>query len=138
MSRTDLQARRLEPVFVDHFPEHLEAGRLYISIPYNTTGHLCACGCGAEVVAPLSPAQWRVTYDGRDITLHPSIGNWNIACHSHYWIDRGRIRWSNRFTPEEIARAQQRDEEALRHLSQEPPLTQHPWLKKLRKMLRRQ
>ncbi len=28
---------------------------LYISIPYVTAAHKCPCGCGEEIVTPLSP-----------------------------------------------------------------------------------
>jgi hypothetical protein len=55
---------RILPAFVEHFPSVMEPGVLYVSISYRTCGHLCCCGCGHEVVTPLSPAQWSVTYDG--------------------------------------------------------------------------
>lgn len=114
MTRRHTRVTRLEPVFVDQFSEQLEAGRLYISLSYNTTAHLCACGCGHEVVAPLSPAQWRFTYDGQHITLYPSIGSWNIPCQSHYWISNGQIRWASPFTPDRVRAARERDFEDVR------------------------
>ncbi|MEW1836919.1 DUF6527 family protein [Nonomuraea angiospora] len=46
---------RLDHRFVEHIPERLEPGELYISFPFATAAHLCACGCGKEVVIPLSP-----------------------------------------------------------------------------------
>ena len=51
--------------FVDSIPEELEDGVLYVSVPFGTVVHKCACGCGEEVVTPLGPAEWRLTYDGR-------------------------------------------------------------------------
>ena len=60
MSRID----RLEPEFVEEIPRELEAGKLYVSIPYTTATHLCCCGCGSEVVNAPHPAQWSLTYDG--------------------------------------------------------------------------
>jgi len=36
----------LKPEFVEYIPNMLEIGVLYISIPYQTASHLCACGCG--------------------------------------------------------------------------------------------
>ena len=38
--------------YVDFIPpvEDMKEGVLYISRPYKTTSHLCACGCGNEVV----------------------------------------------------------------------------------------
>lgn len=127
MTRRHKRATSLEPVFVDQFPEELEAAHLYISISYKTTAHLCACGCGHEVIAPLSPAQWRFTYDGQHITLHPSIGNWNIPCQSHYWISNGQIRWASLFTPERIRAAQERDLEDVRQQGEEQHGTRRPW-----------
>lgn len=91
--------------FVEHAPDHLDPGVLYISLPYKTMLHLCACGCGHEVVTPLSPTGWALIFDGETVSLHPSIGNWSFACQSHYWIDHGRVRWSWKWSEERIARA---------------------------------
>ncbi|XVQ15912.1 DUF6527 family protein [Spirillospora sp. CA-255316] len=80
--------------FVDHAPESLEAGVLYVSIPFASVLHLCCCGCGREVVTPLTPRDWRLVFDGETVTLEPSIGNWSFPCRSHYWIRRSTIRWA--------------------------------------------
>lgn len=88
--------------FVEHIPDQLDEGVLYVSIPFGTVVHLCACGCGEEVVTPLGPAEWQVTYDGRTVSLAPSIGNWGFPCRSHYWIDNGRVRWARGFSTEEV------------------------------------
>lgn len=103
----------LRPVFTETFPPTMDAGVLYISIPYRTCGHLCCCGCGQEVVTPLSPAQWSLTYNGENVSLTPSIGNWSFPCRSHYWIRDGRIRWSRRYSPSEIDQNQDRDRRLL-------------------------
>jgi hypothetical protein len=63
------------------------------------------------VVTPLSPTFWRMTFDGETISLYPSIGNWNFPCRSHYWIDRGRVRWARVWTDAEVAEARREDEE---------------------------
>jgi hypothetical protein len=63
-------------------------GVLYVSPGYATVTHLCCCGCGAEVVTPLSPTDWKLTFDGVAISLSPSVGNWSLPCRSHYFIDR--------------------------------------------------
>ena len=89
--------------FVEHIPEDLAEGVLYVSIPFGTVVHRCACGCGEEVVTPLGPAEWRLIYDGRTVSLAPSIGNWSFACRSHYWIERGRVRRSRGFSADEVA-----------------------------------
>ena len=88
--------------FVDHIPEQLDDGVLYVSIQFGTIIHRCACGCGQEVVTPLGPAEWRLTYDGRTVSLAPSIGNWNFQCRSHYWIENGNVRWARGFSPNEV------------------------------------
>jgi len=98
--------RRLEAVshrFVEEIPRELEAAILYISLEYGTVVHLCCCGCGEEVVTPLSPVDWKLVYDGETVSLDPSIGSWSLPCQSHYWITRGRVRWSYTFSEDEIA-----------------------------------
>ena len=49
------KVERLGHEFVEGIPERLEEGVLYVSILYATAMHLCACGCGREVVTPLTP-----------------------------------------------------------------------------------
>lgn len=92
----------LEHEFVESVPEPLEHGVLYISIDYDTMVHLCACGCGHQVVLPLHPTGWRLNYDGESVSISPSVGNWSFACRSHYWIDHNRIRWAGAWTDEEV------------------------------------
>ena len=96
--------------FVELIPKQLEEATLYISIPYGTITHKCACGCGSEVVTPLNRNGWAVTYDGESISLYPSIGNWNLPCKSHYWIRESRIEWS---TPWREHHTYKGDEESL-------------------------
>ena len=60
---------------------------------YAICGHLCACGCGEKVITPLSPKQWKIAYNGEDVTLYPSIGNYAFACQSHYFLTNGNIIW---------------------------------------------
>src|ERR1700730_12217448 len=77
-SRHPSRRIRRWPEFVDTFPATLEDDVLYISIDFCTCAHLCACGCGEEVVTPLSPTQWSFTYNGKDVSLRPSVGNWTL------------------------------------------------------------
>ena len=98
---------RLRHKFVDYIPQQLDDGVLYVSIGFGTVVHRCACGCGEEVVTPLGPAEWRLTYDGRTISLAPSIGNWGFRCRSHYWIDEGSVRWARGFSEDEVALVRQ-------------------------------
>ena len=94
---------KLRHEFVDHIPEQLDDGVLYVSISFGTVIHRCACGCGEEVVTPLGPGEWSMTYDGRTISLAPSIGNWSFRCQSHYWIEQGHVRWARGFSKDEVA-----------------------------------
>lgn len=98
---------RLRHEFVEYIPEQLDGGVLYASMRFGTVVHRCACGCGEEVVTPLGPAEWKLTYDGRSISLEPSVGNWNFPCRSHYWIDEGCVRWARGFSEDEVALGRQ-------------------------------
>jgi len=86
--------RTITPQFVTQIPERLEDGVLYISAEYSTAAHRCMCGCGKEVVTPLTPTDWSLSYDGDTVSLSPSIGNWSFPCRSHYWIRRNRVQWA--------------------------------------------
>ncbi|MGA2067952.1 MAG: DUF6527 family protein [Thermoguttaceae bacterium] len=88
--------------FVEFVPDELNERTLYVSIRYRTVVHLCCCGCGRQVVTPLSPTAWSLTFDGVSISLYPSIGSWNLPCRSHYWIERNRAKWSRRWSQAEI------------------------------------
>ena len=65
---------KLEPTFVTYVPRDLEDGRLYISMEYATSVHLCACGCRTKTVTPLSRGGWTLSFNGA-VTLRPSVGN---------------------------------------------------------------
>lgn len=95
--------------FVEFIPAELEQGVLYISIPYTTTTHLCACGCGNKVVLPLHPTHWKLTFDGETVSLSPSVGNWSFPCQSHYWIKNDRIDWAPKWSKERIESGRTRD-----------------------------
>ena len=97
-----MKRQTLTHEFVEYIPDELKEGTLYISMSYATVAHKCCCGCGQEVVTPLSPTDWTLIFDGKSITLDPSIGNWSFACRSHYWICRGRVQWAGAWTQEEI------------------------------------
>lgn len=81
----------VEPVFVRTIPRELVLGQLYVSMEYGTVVHACCCGCGKEVVTPMTPTDWRIEYDGERITLRPSVGNWSLPCRSHYIIRANRV-----------------------------------------------
>lgn len=97
--------------FVEFIPEkeNLEDNILYISMDSDTVIHKCCCGCGNEVVTPLSPTDWKLTYDGKSITLYPSIGNWNFDCQSHYWIKKSKVLMAERLSKYQIDSGRQND-----------------------------
>ncbi|KAA3435923.1 DUF6527 family protein [Rufibacter hautae] len=99
----------LKHEFVEFIPRLLEDGILYVSMTYATAAHNCCCGCGNKVITPLTPTDWKLTYNGESISITPSIGNWSFPCQSHYWIKWGRIKWSGQWSPEEIAAGRDRD-----------------------------
>lgn len=93
---------KIQHRFVESFPRPLEEGILYVSIPFASTAHLCCCGCGNEVVAPLTPHDWTLLFDGDTVSLDPSVGNWSLRCRSHYWIWNNEIHWAPAWTDAEI------------------------------------
>jgi Family of unknown function (DUF6527) len=93
----------LKPEFVDSLPEKLEEGKLYVSIKFRTAGHMCCCRCGTEVITPIRPDKWTLTYDGESVSLTPSIGNWQLKCRSHYVITRNRIHWEDEWRKEKFS-----------------------------------
>jgi hypothetical protein len=92
----------LTPQFIELVPPELDEGVLYVSMVYGCAIHKCCCGCGEKVVTPLSPTDWKLTFDGESISLHPSIGNWSFPCRSHYWIQENQVRWAEQMSDEQI------------------------------------
>lgn len=95
--------------FVEFVPAEREAGKLYISIPYSTVVHSCLCGCGMKVVTPIKPRKWTLTYDGENVSLDPSVGNWSFACQSHYVIKGSRVIDAGPMTRAQIDYGRARD-----------------------------
>lgn len=98
-------------VFTEFIPEKLEDGVLYVSLKFNTVTHRCACGCSEEVVTPLSPNDWSMTYNGQSVSLHPSIGNWSYKCRSHYWIRNNKVSWAESWSNEKIKAARNQEKQ---------------------------
>jgi Family of unknown function (DUF6527) len=103
-------------VFTTAVPGRLENGVLYVSRQFNTAMHLCMCGCGREVVTPLSSAGWRLIERGKRISLYPSVGNWSFPCQSHYWLQNNRVSWAETWSKERIERGRRRDEQGYDRL----------------------
>lgn len=104
---------KIELQRVHYMTKELRPGVLYVSEAFGTAAHLCPCGCGAKIRTPLGPTDWVFEETDSGPSLRPSVGNWQQACQSHYWILRGEIIWSDKWTPEQIAEAF-RNEEACR------------------------
>jgi Family of unknown function (DUF6527) len=111
--------------FVETIPDQLQEGVLYISIPYATALHRCMCGCGAEIVTPLSPTDWELIFNGQTVSLSPSIGNWSYECQSHYWIRANRVRWSRRMSKRQIERIRELDRLEKEGVHVPTPTTDH-------------
>jgi hypothetical protein len=97
---------------VESFPDRLDAGKLYVSIEFATVAHSCACGCKNQVITPLSPADWQLTFDGETISLRPSVGNWSFDCQSHYWIEKNKVHWASQFSRQEVDSVRAHDRRA--------------------------
>jgi hypothetical protein len=95
--------------FVEFVPKPLSEGVLYISIPYATASHLCFCGCGKKVVTPLSPTDWRLTFNGDTVSLDPSVGNWSYRCRSHYVLRTNRVIWMGQISEHEVRAIREKD-----------------------------
>ncbi|RUZ76249.1 hypothetical protein EN943_17980 [Mesorhizobium sp. M7A.F.Ca.US.006.01.1.1] len=121
-----IRHKRLEHRFVDHIPERLGTGVLYVSMEYATSAHSCCCGCGEEVVTPFTPTDWKMTFDGETISLYPSIGNWTLPCRSHYVIDRGKVVEAGPWSDEQVDAERRRDRAAKAHFYGQPPMAESP------------
>ena len=88
--------------FVKHIPCNMQEGTIYVSMEFSTAIHKCCCGCGQEVVTPFSPTDWQLLFDGKSISLNPSIGSWSFHCKSHYWIRHNKIIWAPRWSRKRI------------------------------------
>jgi hypothetical protein len=119
-----MKAKPLIPVFTESIPASLEPGNLYVSMRYETAVHLCACGCGTKVVTPFGPHDWAITFDGT-VSLHPSVGNGQQACRSHYYVRNNRIHWLPPISKWATQSASARDRAA--HTRRPAPRLPKPW-----------
>jgi len=103
--------------FVEFVPDTVEEGKIYVSIGYATAVHKCACGCGREVVTPLSPTDWKLIFDGKTVSLDPSIGNWGFPCRSHYWVKNNRALWAEDWSQSRIDANRAHDRRARAHFT---------------------
>ena len=99
----------LKHKFVESIPDHIEPGIIYISGSRRTAIHLCVCGCGHEVITPISPTDWQLKFDGESVSFSPSIGLWEFKCRSHYWIIKNQIRHSGSWNDREVQQGRDRE-----------------------------
>lgn len=124
--------QRYVAAFVESFPTPMERGFLYISTAYSTAGHICPCGCGGEVVTKLSPARYRVIFDG-EISLTPSVAAAGLQCNSHYFITRGKVEWHRKLDARQAGQARAADHRAVEN---HRGATRNGWLRRLWQRLR--
>ncbi len=62
-------------------------------------------------MTPLTPTDWKLTFDGETVSLHPSIGNWNFPCRSHYWIRNNRVEWAEDWPEWKVEAAEADDQQ---------------------------
>jgi hypothetical protein len=119
---------------VEFMPSLLEPGILYVAEKYGAAAHLCPCGCGTKVRTPLTPADWSLSQDEGGPSLHPSVGNWQRPCRSHYWIRNGEVLWAGDWTEEQVISG--RALEAARRAEHfETPPVHENWLRRLLKAI---
>jgi hypothetical protein len=107
-----LRHKELMPRFIKSIPRQLEPGVLYVSMEYGTAVHSCCCGCGQEVVTPLTPTDWQLTNNSGKVSLWPSVGNWNLQCQSHYVIRDNRVLKAGSWSDARIKAERRRDKAA--------------------------
>ncbi|WP_052362693.1 DUF6527 family protein [Falsirhodobacter sp. alg1] len=117
-----MKVDRLKTAFVKEIPESLEPGILYLALDFDAMAHLCACGCGREVSTPISPTDWKITWNGVGMSVRPSIGNGSLACRSHYVIEGGRINWCAPMSDRDIKTEQARTAKAKGLVPTLPPV----------------
>ena len=90
------------PEFVYELPESFIPYTIYIEgnilkKEFYYVGLLCPCGCNEKLILNLINdvrPLWRISYeDLNKISIYPSI-NRQVNCKSHFWIKRGRLKWS--------------------------------------------
>jgi hypothetical protein len=104
-----MKRARFKLEMVSSIPEVLQGNTLYVTADGDVAGHLCACGCGREVITPISPTDWSISFDKRGPTLSPSIGNWAFPCRSHYFIWNGEVVWARDMSQGAIDGGRRRD-----------------------------
>lgn len=118
-----IKHRHLTHRFVRSIPKELESGVLYVSMEYATAIHSCCCGCGNQVVTPITPIDWKMSFDGESVSLSPSIGNWGFPCRSHYFINEGCVIEAGQWSQTRVEAGRRQDKVNKAHSYQSDPAT---------------
>lgn len=119
-------------------PQELQPGILYVSKEFETAAHLCPCGCKNKIVTPLGPTEWSFKEEKGLPTLYPSIGNWQLPCQSHYWVTKGKIKWSYKWSKEQIELGREMEmERRQKYFNSLDRKWKRRWMTNLIKWLRR-
>ncbi len=81
--------KKFEIEYVETLPlrDNMKENIIYLSEKTWNSSHLCACGCGEEVITPFVRGGWRYQVNSSDeITLSPAITN--DICNSTYKIQQ--------------------------------------------------
>jgi len=73
--------------------EQMEQGKVYVVDRYQTTSHLCCCGCGERIVMSIDSLGWKYSEKDNRPTFSPSIGGFGLPCKSQYSIRDGEVIW---------------------------------------------
>lgn len=95
---------------VENFPNPLEPGKFYYSQEFQTSRHLCACGCGDVIKLPIDHLHHHLSEGPDGPTLRPSVGNWNV-CDAHYYITNGEVEWLGKMSQAQIASSRRFEDE---------------------------
>jgi Family of unknown function (DUF6527) len=120
---------------VQFVPKTLEIGVLYVADEFDIAIHRCACGCGLKVTTPLGPTEWQLTEKTGLPTLHPSVGNWQLPCRSHYLIIAGKVRWAGQWSETQVT-AGRKSEEIRREAYYAARVRDRKWWVRFGKWLR--
>lgn len=117
---------------VERLPTVLNENVIYVSEEYGLAALKCACGCGHRVTLLLGDGH-RVNDVGGLADISPSIGVWDAACKSHFWIRNGKVVWGKKFSEADIHASM--DQQLSRHL--ETAARKEPWYNWLAKWIAR-
>jgi hypothetical protein len=106
-----MKVHSLRPEYVEFMPRTIEQGVIYVSKKFKTATHLCCCGCGTKIVTPLRETEYRLREKDGQVSLSPSIGNWNHPCQSHYWIRNNDVIWAGAMSQAAIDRGRALDDD---------------------------